>query len=60
MAKSFEAFMEAKKNGYLRSMKVSGYGAASVDSDQLIKSKKVEDNIKKLRSAVSQKEQLKI
>lgn len=57
MAKSFEAFMAAKKNGYLRSMKVSGYGAASVDSDQLIKSKKVKDNIKKLRGAVSQRKE---
>lgn len=53
MAKSFEAFMEAKKNGHLRSMKVSGYGAASVDTEKLIKSKKVGENLKKLRGPIS-------
>ncbi|WP_168015434.1 hypothetical protein [Halomonas salinarum] len=51
MTTSFQAFMDAKKSGHLRSMKVSGYGAASVDSEKLIKSEKVGDNIKVLKKS---------
>ena len=60
MATSFREFMEDKSNGHLRSMKVSSYGAASVDSDQLIKSRKVNSNIRSLRGTTQSNKKTKM
>lgn len=55
MSTSFREFMRDKNSGHLSSMKVSSYGAVSVDSEKLIKSRKVGSNVRSLRGTISGK-----
>jgi hypothetical protein len=52
MIKTFEAFISAKKSGHLRSMRVTEYGSVSVDSDVLMRSTKVADNVRNLQQVI--------
>lgn len=51
MINSFEEFMTARKEGSLKTYKVSRRGGASIDPDVMIKSQKVATSLKAINKA---------
>ncbi|WP_442488131.1 hypothetical protein [Halomonas litopenaei] len=53
---SFEGYLRAKEGGHLRSMKISHRGAVSVDSAELVRSRKVKSNVRALRRSLDRRD----
>lgn len=53
MLKSYEEFMEAKRSGYLNNMRISSSGSISLDSDQVLRSDRVKDDVRYIKDSLA-------
>lgn len=53
MIKSYDEFMEAKRSGYLNNMKISSSGAVSLDTEQVLRSDRVKEEVKRIKESLS-------